>query len=781
MTKKPIAAILFYLALFFLLVLAFAPISLWMPDAGLDSSWVAMTNEAFVRDWKWGKDVAFTYGPFGFLVLRQFNPSTWMLQALFWVAMALILATVLWKSFRGLPLPVSIVLTWIFLVCIIGVGDLIFFSIPFIALLLFSPQKGMLRNWLVYLLAALAALGALIKFSYAPYPFVLFLLMDSYAIYKEKKASYLSLVFVGGVLIGFALAGQSLADFPEWIRLSLAVSAGYGVAMQSTGPWLEIASYVLVAVVFIALTFAFRTGKGVSLQALLFLCGVVLCLLMVQKAAFVRHDSHGLISWNVLSTLAVFYFAYLWKKFPSRGPRVIFCGLLALNFGLYFFWVNQYFQGTFFEFGLRSPYNIMSGNFGIIRAFLKHPGKFREDKNNEYRDVLAAISEKSGLGVLEGSVDYIPSRQMEAIANGYDYRPRPIFQSYSVYMPYLIDRHVEFFSSPRAPQNVIFGLDDIDGRYPGSSEGGAWPALLRAYDPSDFRADKLILKKRSLPRKVELKKVRRHILKFGKTINLAPFNSAPLWMAVKFEENLLGLVARMFFKGPILTAKVVTDSKQKEEFRIVPTISERGQLASPLVRTALDFAALYSGEIGVVSHKVKTISFHTSKFGELLYPRIAVDLYQVQIERGFEEAPKVALNELLAEGELINKLDKVRGSLEIRVENNRYFAFAHAASLLRLPIPVGAKKLKLSYGIQPGAWRGEGNTDGVCFRAYTPPDNSDNLFKECLQPKVLEADRSERTREIDIQQKGSELLLSTECLGNCYWDWAYWTDLEFSE
>jgi hypothetical protein len=62
-----------------------------MPDIGIDPSWAAVLNHAFTHHWQFGKDLVFTFGPFGFLYAKTFDPATygWMLSAWIFFAFAL--------------------------------------------------------------------------------------------------------------------------------------------------------------------------------------------------------------------------------------------------------------------------------------------------------------------------------------------------------------------------------------------------------------------------------------------------------------------------------------------------------------------------------------------------------------------------------------------------------------------------------------------------------------------------------------------------------------------
>jgi hypothetical protein len=59
---------------------------------GVDPSWQILLNEAVPNDWVFGRDLFFTYGPFGFIHARMYHPETWIVLVVVWIGVSIVLA-----------------------------------------------------------------------------------------------------------------------------------------------------------------------------------------------------------------------------------------------------------------------------------------------------------------------------------------------------------------------------------------------------------------------------------------------------------------------------------------------------------------------------------------------------------------------------------------------------------------------------------------------------------------------------------------------------------------
>src|SRR6185436_5439341 len=59
-------------------------------------------------------------------------------------------------------------------------------------------------------------------------------------------------------------------------------------------------------------------------------------------------------------------------------------------------------------------------------------------------------------------IDVFGSNQSMALLNHLNYRPRPVFQSYSAYTPELVELNAAFLESDRAPRFMLFQHEALD-------------------------------------------------------------------------------------------------------------------------------------------------------------------------------------------------------------------------------------------------------------------------------------------------------------------------------
>jgi hypothetical protein len=113
-------------------------------------------------------------------------------------------------------------------------------------------------------------------------------------------------------------------------------------------------------------------------------------------------------------------------------------------------------------------YSPASGSFAAYRdALLRQSGEFI--KVSRLPPQIRQVIGNHTVDIYPWEISYIP-------ANNLHWSPRPVFQSYAAYTPWLDQRNAEFFASPRAPEFILWEqhlesdywaneLASIDGRY----------------------------------------------------------------------------------------------------------------------------------------------------------------------------------------------------------------------------------------------------------------------------------------------------------------------------
>ena len=84
--------------------------------------------------------------------------------------------------------------------------------------------------------------------------------------------------------------------------------------------------------------------------------------------------------------------------------------------------------------------------------------------------------------VNSGTVDDIPVDIDIVRANGWSWKPRPVFQSYSAYTPVLDELNARHLASLSSADHIILQWGDIDGSHPLLDDAASWRSLFDHYD-----------------------------------------------------------------------------------------------------------------------------------------------------------------------------------------------------------------------------------------------------------------------------------------------------------
>jgi hypothetical protein len=256
-------------------------------------------NEAVARRLAFGKDIIFTFGPYGSVYSKSYHPATdaQMLWAAGLVAMAIACGlisltverhrwrAVLLTAFLGamrFPDPILLATALIFLavVCRIVLTDSPDHSRPASAAIVFSLLLLPLALGLLILIKGTFAAASLTSMGLGG----LALMFCG----KWRLAITLGFVFVGSVPVYWILAHQDLADLPAYFAAMGQIISGYNEAMALQGPLWQPALYLVVSLSLLLLYLG-RVRAMVSGEVAL-LAGAGFVLFLGFKAGFIRQD-----------------------------------------------------------------------------------------------------------------------------------------------------------------------------------------------------------------------------------------------------------------------------------------------------------------------------------------------------------------------------------------------------------------------------------------------------------------------------------------------------------
>ena len=227
---------------------------------------------------------------------------------------------------------------------------------------------------------------------------------------------------------------------------------------------------------------------------------------------------------------------------------------------------------------------------------------------------------------MPGTVDIYPWDQAYVIANGLDYRPRPLFQSYSVYTPTLIKKNCDFLYSDRAPETILFSIKEIDNRLPAMMEGASWLDIMKLYDVVGVRDEFLRLQKMTHSKDYSFNNLESVKTIFNQSVKV-PSNN--IFVRINVKKNLMGNLVNLLYKMPITEIELEYENGSKEVKRLIPGIASSGFIISPSIKNINDFAAYASG-----ADLQKVVAFSIIGNSFLYDNMIGIELFSIE-RKGF--------------------------------------------------------------------------------------------------------------------------------------------------
>ena len=398
---------------------------------------------------RFGRDLVFTYGPWGWLTAPiALDATTVLVSGVF----ATVAVVTLWCSVAGRPgggrtwtwvvlatvvAPAVFALTGASWTLVVGVFTLVLGK-------LFSVAAPSTR--LVALVAASAALLLMVKFPDGVLLCGLTGLLVLWA-FSWRALLVATSSFVVTFVALWEMSGGRLVDIPAWLHESLGLTAGYPDAMYLG----SLRSPVLVAagtLVVVGVWSIQIQARGRSRAGLLAVLAVLALLAYALKEGFTRQDTdHILVFFAALLVVGLL-------PSPDRAQRLARGLVLAAALG-----------GLLIYSNLPGPHLPQQGWADTVH-FLSGPDardRVLADARSRMRDQYAVPDDLVTL-VGHRPVAIDPFEAGVAWAYGLDWRPVPVLQPYSAYTPALDRRNARaLLTSPR--RAVLREEAVVDDRY----------------------------------------------------------------------------------------------------------------------------------------------------------------------------------------------------------------------------------------------------------------------------------------------------------------------------
>ena len=599
----PARRVLVLLGLLITILVKFVPFYPAMPAAGLDWSYAWATNQAVAHGLTFGKQYIFNFGPYPAVYTNLYDPATYARV----LATSLLLAVVYWLSLVMLMRKTK--LSWILAYCVALAAcltpDTLLYSMPLVVgLLTYKTLCSDDGGWpqgrleLVYVTAVFSPLGLLplTKSSNLTVCLAIMICCAAFLFARGRRlAAAACVVAPAGALVFFWLvSGQPIQSLPSYLSSTVQMTAGYTDAMSVAGSSVLLSPIELLLVVIACATivFAILRERDLDTTSKLFLGATFSAFLFLSfKAGFVRQDDHALIAGSAVLLAAVLIS-------PLLRPKAVML-VVVLALGAYLLPVVHYAGVQ----GAASGY--IADWRGAWYGVQNSVGD-RDWLRRDYAAAVGSLRREAGFPALSGTTDIYPYDQAYLFANGYTWAPRPVLQSYSAFSPALAAYNKNHLLGPEAPDNVIFAVKPIDGRFPSLDDGPSWPVLMQNYVPWHMTGDYLFLrKKKAAPTEEVPIGQTTETCSLGQSVGL-PTTATPLFAQIDIRPTLYGLLSDFFLKRAELSITLQLDDGTVRRFRLVPGMAKAGFLVSPLVEKTTDFRMLYAGGGGLQGRRVRT-------------------------------------------------------------------------------------------------------------------------------------------------------------------------------
>jgi hypothetical protein len=399
------------------------------------------------------------------------------------------------------------------------------------------------------------------------------------------------------------------------------------------------------------------------------------------------------------------------------------------------------------------------------------PKKWLNEKLSQLQQASENIAASAKLPALAGTVDMIPSRQIEVIAAGLDYKPRPTVQEYATYSGDLIARNRSFFESDSAPDYLLFEPGSIDIRHPASAEGSLWPLFLQRYKSVDLAGSTLVLRKRQKPLAPLLGAPENGQATIGDWYPLPHTNDA-LFMKIDIRPTIIGKLLNFAFRPPQVTMSLAFGEGREEFFRLIPAQAREGMMLGPKIASSGDCLLVEQADrIDNLMRWPTGLRIDVGLFGRLAYSEnVTISTHRVDRNalRSYREDHLASMSSRLAD---VWPLLANNGLNPPFVDLSAGGIFAHANSTLQLPTGM-ANRFQFSFGLRRADYASFPDFDGVCF-TVSVQGNEATLFKRCLDPNQNPPDAEVQTANVAVPSDAI-LEIKALCRTTCNNDWSYW-------
>ncbi|HTF89884.1 MAG TPA: hypothetical protein VK843_15830 [Planctomycetota bacterium] len=604
----------------------------------LDPSYQQSLGVALAQGMRFGREIVFTSGPLAYFTYSPYVPELfwakcWLWEGLLGAAIGLLLFSRLVRRGTWLDLSVGVL---VLIVLPKRLDEVLFFQALLAADLVLEAMEARplgAPRWPARLQAGmgllLLSILCLIKVtSLTMAMVVLAILLWRAASSGELRGALRWLAAAAATLsLVWICIGQKLQDLPSYLYGSIELAGGFSSAMSlAPGPRaLEQALGCLALGAGLCAVHLYQSRKSGSwrrldsarTQALL----VLAALLLAYKSGFTRAD-HCATLFGTAMIAPLFLIPI--RRAPSTRSAWMQSGLrcsvilLAMLPTL-----------TTWHKPVGSPGAIARDLVTRIQSsidWMSSPSKLRLDLVHDRERLLEDWSLPRIKAVVgDRGVCVLTIGHGVLFLNDLRWKPRPVFQSFSVFTQRSARANAEFLASDQGPDFVLLRAGTIDRRLPPSEDPLSVQVLLRDFKLRVNEGGFLLLERAS-PRPLEARTTEaRGELAWNERLAL-PAGDEPLVLRARIRPSLLGRLRSALYQTPAVTAEVEFESGIVSPHRIMPFALEAGVVVRPCLPLNGEWI---SYACGGAQDRIVAMRFHTA----------AQSAFQPRIEYEFQRAP----------------------------------------------------------------------------------------------------------------------------------------------
>tara|TARA_Y100000991_G_scaffold215365_2_gene205536 strand:- start:2746 stop:4572 length:1827 start_codon:yes stop_codon:yes gene_type:complete len=538
------------------------------PALGLDASWQIGLELAIKNNFKFGKDIVFTWGPLSFLTLCLNIYKSKFLVIVFHLFHS---ANVIFLIFHIVKkINRNEVLITIFTMLIIY-GDFLFEKVPicflFISIFYFFYFIKTKKSISVWVISAYASLTFFIKVDFS---FVLLFYSTLFLLYNIffKKIKLLNHLFayISGLLSIFLLGSLLDVDMLKYVKNSFHIINYYNDAMSIIPNFYFQVFFSFFSFFSLLLFLSFLILKYKKIKADWFLFfSITSFIFLAMKYGYVRLDHQHYKSYLILLVFSVLLYI-VFTSLPKKTLELFFIAL-----------------------------SIFSVAMQIDNIFLEKEKSIRDKEYSQNPNKLYSqyLPQKIIKKIGNKSIDFLGSNISYIFYNNLNYNPRPVFQSYAAYSDGLIEINATKYSSNNAPDFILHEYEAWPNKIPNSFEAKTQLEALRNYNLEDsviFEDKKnslLLLRKEKLSKTLQTKILLDTLVYLNDKINI-PKSENLIYLQMEYEYTFFGKIRRFLFQPSLAQIKI-----DKNTFYLIKPIVKSGVLINYLFSSFNDLKNFY--------------------------------------------------------------------------------------------------------------------------------------------------------------------------------------------